>query len=232
MITIRAAGERGHGNHGWLQSRHTFSFADYQDPAHAGFRVLRVINEDRVAPAQGFGMHPHRDMEIISYVLSGALEHKDSLGHGAVLRTGEVQCITAGTGVLHSEFNPSDTEPVHFYQIWILPDRRGHQPGYGQHAFPAGGRQGDWQTIVSPDGREDSLSIHQDAHILLSNLTPGQKLRYDFDPGRHGWLQVLRGSVTTGEGQLEAGDGAAISDERSLILEGADGAEVMLFDLP
>jgi redox-sensitive bicupin YhaK (pirin superfamily) len=232
MITVRPAAERGGGDHGWLNTRHTFSFSDYQDEAHMGFRVLRVINEDRVAPGQGFGTHAHRDMEIISYVLEGALEHKDSLGHGAVLRPGEVQRITAGTGVRHSEFNPSESEPVHFYQIWLFPDRQGHKPDYAQKAFPAGGRRGRWQTIISPDGRDGSLSIHQDASILLADLLPGQGLSHTFVAGRHGWLQVLRGEVAVGPTTLRASDGAAISEEAVLALESPGGAEVMLFDLP
>jgi redox-sensitive bicupin YhaK (pirin superfamily) len=234
MITIRPANERGHGNHGWLDSRHTFSFADYRDPAHMGFRVLAVINEDRVAPGQGFGTHGHRDMEIISYVLEGALEHKDSLGHGEVLRPGEVQRITAGTGIRHSEFNPSKTEPVHFYQIWLLPNRPGRNPGYAQQAFAVEGRNGQWQTIISPDGRNGSINIHQDAQILLANLADGQTLEHRFAPGRHGWLQVLRGDVKTRAAWLQAGDGAAISNEETLTLQGsgATTAEVMLFDLP
>lgn len=231
-MTIRPADERGHGAHGWLDSRHTFSFADYHDDAHMGFRVLRVINEDRVAPGMGFGTHPHRDMEIISYVLEGAIEHKDSLGHGAVLRPGEVQRITAGTGVQHSEFNPSASEPVHFYQIWLLPDRRGHEPGYAQKAFPVEGRQGRWQAIISPDGSDESLSIHQDARILLADLKPHQSVRHEFRTGRHSWLQILRGHVRSGETNLSAGDGVSFSDETVLILEGLDDAEVMLFDLP
>jgi redox-sensitive bicupin YhaK (pirin superfamily) len=232
MISVRPAAERGGGDHGWLNTRHTFSFSDYQDEAHMGFRVLRVINEDRVAPGQGFGTHAHRDMEIISYVLEGALEHKDSLGHGAMLRPGEVQRITAGTGVRHSEFNPSETEPVHFYQTWLFPDRQDHKPDYAQKAFPAGGRRGRWQTIISPDGWDGSLSIHQDASILLADLLPGQGLSHTFVAGRHGWLQVLRGEVAVGPTTLRASDGAAISEEAVLALESPGGAEVMLFDLP
>jgi redox-sensitive bicupin YhaK (pirin superfamily) len=232
MITVRPAAERGGSEHGWLDTRHTFSFADYYDEAHMGFRVLRVINEDRVVPGQGFGTHGHRDMEIVSYVLEGALAHKDSLGHAAVLRPGEVQRITAGTGIRHSEFNPSATEPVHFYQIWLLPDRAGHKPDYAQAAFPAAARQGRWQTIVSPDGRDGSLTIHQDAAILLADLARGQGVAYTFAAGRSGWLQVLRGEVTVGPTTLRAGDGAVIAEESGLKLESPTGAEVMLFDLP
>lgn len=177
MITKRPAQERGGGNHGWLDTRHTFSFSDYYDPEHMQFSVLRVINEDRVSPGKGFGTHSHRDMEIISYVLEGQLEHKDSLGHGAILRPGEFQRITAGTGIQHSEFNPSKSEGVHFYQIWLLPDKQGHMPGYEQKPFPESGRQGKLQLVASPDGRGGSLSIHQDAQIYLSSLKPGVPAR-------------------------------------------------------
>jgi redox-sensitive bicupin YhaK (pirin superfamily) len=232
MITIRRSDERGHADHGWLNSRHTFSFADYRDERYMGFRVLRVINEDRVAPGQGFGAHPHHDMEIVSYVLEGKLEHKDNLGHGAVLRPGEVQRITAGTGVVHSEFNPSPEAPVHFYQIWLLPDRRGYDPDYAQKEFPAAERQGRWQTIISPDGRDGSISIRQNASVLLADLAEGQAVQYEFAAERYGWLQVLRGEVKSGEHQFAAGDGAAISDEQTLPIVGFGGAEVMLFDLP
>ena len=231
MMTIRPAAERGGGNHGWLDTRHTFSFADYFDPAHMGFRALRVINDDRVAPGKGFGTHPHRDMEIVTVVLAGALEHKDSLGHGATLRPGEVQRITAGTGVRHSEFNPSATEPVHLYQIWLTPDRAGHEPGYDQRAFPAAGRRDRWQTIVSPDGRDGSIPIRQDATIHLADVGPGRAVAHPFAAGRHGWLQVLRGEVAVGGTVLGAGDGAAFSDEPSVTLEGVTDAEVLLFDL-
>ncbi|CAN5373468.1 pirin family protein [soil metagenome] len=232
MLTLRPAAQRGGADHGWLNTRHTFSFADYQDPAHMGFRVLRVMNDDRVAPGKGFGTHGHKDMEIISYVLSGALEHKDSLGHGAVLRPGEVQRISAGSGIRHSEFNPSPTEPAHLSQIWLFPDQDGHKPDYAQKAFPAEERQGAWQTIVSPDGRHGSLTIHQDASILLADLSAGKSVSHTFAPGRHGWLQVLRGGAKVGELSLQVGDGVAISDESGLSVESTGGAEVMLFDLP
>jgi redox-sensitive bicupin YhaK (pirin superfamily) len=232
MITKRLAAERGGGDHGWLNTRHTFSFSDYLDPDHMGFRVLRVMNEDRVAPGQGFGMHGHQDMEIISYVLEGELGHNDSLGHGAVLRPGEFQCMTAGTGIRHSEFNPSPTEPVHFYQIWILPDRAGHEPSYDQRSFPAAERQGRLQLVASPDGRENSLTIHQDAEVYLSTLARGEQVTHSLRAGRSAWLQILRGSVQLNGIALEFGDGAAISDESSLAVRAAGPAEVMLFDLP
>jgi redox-sensitive bicupin YhaK (pirin superfamily) len=231
MIKKRPANERGGGNHGWLNTRHTFSFSDYYDPAHMGFHALRVMNEDRVAPGQGFSMHGHQDMEIISYVLEGELGHKDSLGHGAVLRPGEFQCMTAGTGIRHSEFNPSVSEPVHFYQIWILPDRAGHKPNYDQRSFPAAERQGRLRLVASPDGRENSLTLHQDAEVYLSSLARGEQATHSLQPGRSAWLQILRGSAQLNGIALEAGDGAAISEESSLSVRAARPAEVMLFDL-
>jgi redox-sensitive bicupin YhaK (pirin superfamily) len=232
MIKKRAANERGGGDHGWLNTRHTFSFNDYHDPAHMGFHSLRVMNEDRVAPGQGFGMHGHQDMEIISYVLEGELGHKDSLGHGAVLRPGEFQCMTAGTGIRHSEFNPSATEPVHFYQIWILPDRAGHQPNYDQRSFPEAERQGKLRLVASPDGRENSLTIYQDAEVFLSSLARGEQVTHTLRAGRSAWLQILRGSVQLNGIALEAGDGAAVSEEAAPTVRAAGPAEVMLFDLP
>lgn len=233
MITVRPSSDRGHGQHGWLDTYHTFSFNDYYDPAQMGFRVLRVINEDRVVAGQGFGMHGHRDMEILTYVLEGALAHKDSLGNGAPLHPGEVQVMTAGTGIRHSEFNPSESEPVHLYQIWILPDHAGHTPRYDQRPFPLEERQGKFCPVASPDGRNGSLMIHQDAAVFVSNLPEaGQRISHEPAPGRHAWLQVLRGSVTLNGHSLSAGDGAAISDEASLMIEASEPAEVMLFDLP
>jgi redox-sensitive bicupin YhaK (pirin superfamily) len=232
MIKKRPAGERGGGNHGWLDTRHTFSFNDYYDPDHMGFRVLRVINEDRVQPGQGFGTHGHRDMEIISYVLEGELGHKDSLGHGSVLRPGEFQRMTAGTGIRHSEFNPSAAELVHFYQIWIMPDRPGHQPSYDQKLFPAAERQGTLRLVASPDGREGSLTIHQDAEVYLTSLESGQQVTHPLRPGRFAWLQVLRGAAELNGLALTAGDGASVSEESSLAVTSAGPAEVMLFDLP
>src|SRR6516165_2005377 len=191
MIRVRKAGERGHFDHGWLDTYHTFSFADYYDPAHLGFRSLRVINDDRVAPGQGFGMHGHRDMEIVTYVLDGALEHRDSMGNGAVLRPGELQHMTAGTGVRHSEFNPSDREVVHLYQIWLLPERRGLQPSYEQKAFSEQERRGTLRLVASPTGEQGSLVIHQDAQLYLATLQAGGTGTHTLQPGRHAWLQVL-----------------------------------------
>jgi len=232
MIAVRRASERGHGQHGWLDTYHTFSFNDYYDQQYMGFRVLRVINEDRVEAGQGFGTHGHRDMEIISYVLEGALGHKDSLGNGSVLRPGEFQCMTAGTGIRHSEFNPSDSEPVHFYQIWLLPDRQGLAPSYDQRAFPEDKRRGRLRVVASPDGRDGSLTIHQDAEVLLTSLAAGERVTHELAPSRHAWLQVLRGSVQLNEVPLATSDGAAVSDEPSLTVLATEPCEVMLFDLP
>jgi quercetin 2,3-dioxygenase len=231
MIHVRKANERGHFDHGWLNTYHTFSFADYQDPRHMGFRSLRVINDDRVAPGAGFPQHGHRDMEIITVVLEGELEHRDSMGNGAVLRPGEVQHMTAGTGILHSEFNPSRTTPLHLYQIWILPDRRGHKPGYGQKLFPEAERLNRWRLVASPDGHDGSLPIHQDAKLSVATLEPSRSLDYALAGGRYGWLQVLRGGVKLNGTELSEGDGAAVSDEAGLRLEAAGPAEVLLFDL-
>lgn len=232
MIVTRKASERGHANHGWLDTYHTFSFSSYYDPRHVSFRALRVMNEDVVAPKQGFGTHPHNDMEIVTYVLSGALEHRDSMGNGEVLRPGEFQRMTAGTGITHSEFNPSDTEPVHLYQIWLYPERKGLEPSYEQKRFPAEGRAGRWQLVASRDAAEGSLLIHKNVTISLATLEPGQSVTHAFGPERHGWLQVLRGSVTANGEKLDTSDGAAISDENELIVTGVEPAEVMLFDLP
>lgn len=233
MITVRPSSERGHGRHGWLDTYHTFSFNDYYDPAHMGFRALRVINEDWVAAGQGFGMHGHRDMEILTYVLEGTLAHKDSLGNGAPLHPGEVQVMTAGTGIRHSEFNPSDQDPVHLYQIWITPDRPGHTPRYDQRPFPEQDRRGRLCAVASPDGRDGSLMIHQDATVYVSSLPEtGQKVSHDLAPGRHAWVQVLKGSLALNGQNLAAGDGAAVNDEPALTILASEPAEVMLFDLP
>jgi redox-sensitive bicupin YhaK (pirin superfamily) len=231
MLQIRRAEDRGHADHGWLDTYHTFSFADYYDPAHMGFRALRVINEDRVQPGMGFGTHGHKDMEIVTYVLEGALEHKDSMGNGSVLRPGEFQRMSAGTGVRHSEFNPSATEPVHLYQIWLLPGRNGIQPSYEQKFFSEDGKQARFQLVASPDGADESLRIHQDARVYLSKLDAGQKVTHEFSSGRHAWLQVLRGSVTVNGRVLKTSDGVAVSDEPLLTVVAEDPAEVMLFEL-
>ena len=231
MITIRKAGDRGHAEHGWLDSRHTFSFADYYDPDQMGFRTLRVINEDRVEPGQGFGTHPHRDMEILSYVLEGALEHKDSMGTSSVIRPGEVQRMSAGTGVLHSEYNPSRAEPVHFLQIWIFPEKKNLKPGYEQKAFPASERNHRLRLVASRDGRDGSLTIHQDAELYAGLLSKGDKVVHELGSGRFAWLQVTRGKVSVNGQSLGAGDGASVSGEKALELTGSGDAEVLLFDL-
>jgi redox-sensitive bicupin YhaK (pirin superfamily) len=231
MINIRRSSERGHFNHGWLDTYHTFSFADYQDARFMGFRSLRVINEDRVAPGQGFGRHPHRDMEIITYVLSGQLEHRDSLGNGEVIRPGVVQYMAAGTGVEHSEFNPSQTEPVHLMQVWIRPDRRGARPRYEQRGFPALSDGGKLTLLVSGDGREGSIQINQDALLYAAPLRANAEVEYPLAAGRGAWLQVARGAVHINGQKLEAGDGAAIENERGLALRTDAGADLLLFDL-
>ncbi len=230
-MQIRRASERGHADHGWLNSFHTFSFADYYDAAHMGFRALRVINDDRVAPGRGFGTHPHSDMEIISYVLEGALEHKDSMGTGSIIRPGDVQRMSAGTGVRHSEHNASPTEPVHFLQIWLLPERRGLKPSYEQRSFPAAERQGKLRVVAARDGRDGAVTVHQDVVLLAGLLAPGERTSYTLAPGRHGWLHVARGSVKVNGEQLGTGDAAAFSAAGTLDLEGAKDAELLLFDL-
>ena len=230
-MKIRRGRERGHFDHGWLNTYHTFSFADYFDPAQMGFRALRVINEDRVAPGMGFGMHGHRDMEIVTVVLSGALEHRDSLGNGEVLRPGEVQRMTAGTGIRHSEFNPSSAEPVHLYQIWLLPERAGLAPGYEQKAFAESEKRDRWRLVASADGRDGSLTIRQDAAIHLARLEGRREVVHEPAPGRHAWVQVLRGRVAVNGQALTAGDGAAVSDESRLVIAASEPAEVMLFEL-
>jgi quercetin 2,3-dioxygenase len=231
MIRTRKSQDRGHADHGWLNTYHTFSFADYYDPSHMGFRALRVINEDRVQPGQGFGTHGHRDMEIVTYVLEGALEHRDSMGNGSVLRPGELQRMSAGTGIRHSEFNPSSTELVHFYQIWLLPKQNGLSPSYEQRQFSDEEKQDKFRLVASPTGRDGSLTIQQDASILLATLEPAQQIQQSLMPGRHGWLQVLRGSVNLVGEALTAGDGAAISEESEFLLTASSPADLMLFDL-
>ena len=233
MLTIRRSDERGTADHGWLLSRHTFSFGDYYDPDHEGFGPLRVINEDRVRPGQGFGTHGHRDMEIISYVLEGALEHKDSIGTGSVIRPGDVQVMSAGTGIRHSEFNHSKTEPVHFLQIWIVPDRAGIAPRYDQKRFSDDEKRARLRLVGSPDGRNASIVIHQDVELFAAILNEGEQATHSFEKGRKGWLQVVRGSVEVNGRRLEAGDGAAVQDEAALnVTARADGSEILVFDLP
>ena len=231
MIRVRKSSDRGHLNHGWLDTYHTFSFGNYHDPAQMGFRALRVINEDWVAPGRGFGTHGHADMEIVTYVLEGALSHKDSLGTGETLRPGEFQRMTAGTGITHSEFNPSTTEPVHLYQIWLLPEAKGLPPTYEQKTFPDRGHHNELRLVADPTATNGALAIRQDARIYLATLDPGGTVTHPIAPGRHAWLQVLRGSIKREHQILTAGDAAALSDESSLTIQADDPAEIMLFDL-
>jgi redox-sensitive bicupin YhaK (pirin superfamily) len=232
VLSLRRAADRGHFDHGWLDTFHTFSFAGYHDQAHMGFRALRVINEDRVAPGEGFGTHPHHDMEIITWVLDGTLAHRDSTGAAGALRHGDVQRMSAGTGVTHSEYNGSDGEPVHFLQIWILPDRAGHQPTYEQRPVPLDELRGILRPIASPDGADGSLAIHQDARVFATILKDDQGVRHALAPGRHAWVQVARGAGTVNGIPVSAGDGVALSGERQLELAAAGGeAEMLVFDL-
>jgi hypothetical protein len=231
MIIIRKAEERGHFDLGWLDTYHTFSFDQYYDPAHMHFRSLRVINEDRVFPGQGFPTHSHRDMEIITYILSGALEHRDSMGNGSVIRPGDIQRMTAGTGVSHSEFNPSESEAVHLLQIWILPKAHGLPPGYEEKAFAEEERRGRLRLIASDDGREGSVTIDQDARVYATLLDAGQIVTHALQPNRSAWLQLARGTVRLNELELKQGDGAAVSKESDLAIEAHDQAELLLFDL-
>jgi redox-sensitive bicupin YhaK (pirin superfamily) len=231
MIRVRKAGERGHFNHGWLDTYHSFSFAGYFDEEHMGFRSLRVLNDDIVAPGRGFGTHGHSDMEILTYVLEGALEHKDSMGTGSVLHPGDVQRMTAGRGVRHSEFNHSKEEPLRLLQIWILPGEPGLTPGYEEKTFSTEEKRGKLRLIASPDGRDDSLTIHQDASVYASILAPGVTADHSFEPGRHGWIQVARGRMKLNGIELGRGDGVAVSDENEIHMEGVEEAEFLLFDL-
>ena len=231
MIRVRKASERGHFDRGWLDTYHTFSFSRYYDPRHMGFRALRVINEDRVQPGRGFGTHPHEDMEIVTYVLAGALAHKDSLGTGSAIRPGELQRMTAGTGISHSEFNPSQTEPVHLYQIWLLPEREGLEPSYEQKAFSEEERHNRLRLVASPDGGDGSLTIRQDARLYLATMDEGYEVSHDVRPGRHAWVQVLRGNVSLNGQAISAGDGAAVSEESALAIRAESPSEVLLFDL-
>ena len=231
MITVRPAAERGHFDHSWLDTYHTFSFASYHDPKHMGFRSLRVINDDRVKPAEGFGTHAHRDMEILTWVLEGALQHKDSMGNGSIIRPGDIQRMSAGTGVTHSEFNPSRDEPVHLLQIWLLPRQRGLTPGYEEKQFPEATRRGRLRLIAAGDGRDGAVTIHQDADLWTALLEPGESVRHALRPGRHAWLHVARGTVVANGVRLAEGDGAAISDEPALDVKANDRSEILLFDL-
>jgi quercetin 2,3-dioxygenase len=231
MLTVRPNEARGRANFGWLDSRHSFSFGQYYDPDHMGFRDLRVINEDRVAPEGGFPPHNHRDMEIISYVLEGALEHKDSLGNGAAIRPGEVQRMSAGSGITHSEYNPSKDAPVHFLQIWILPESKNVAPGYEQRSYPSAERQGRLKLVGSRDGRDGSVTIHQDVALYAGLLGMGDRVKHVLAPGRHAWLQLVRGAGTANGQWLRAGDGAAISEESDIEIVADEPAEVLLFDL-
>jgi hypothetical protein len=231
MITLRKAQARGHANHGWLDSYHTFSFANYFDPQYMGFRALRVINEDTVSPGAGFGTHGHRDMEIITYVLEGALEHKDSVGTAAVLHPGEVQQMSAGTGIMHSEYNHSKSEHVHFLQIWLLPDTRGLKPTYSQRYFDLIQNSGKLRLVAAKDGRNGALKIHQDVDLFAGVLKGGDRFSYSLQSDRHGWVQVARGEINLNGLFLEAGDGAALSDISDVTIEAKSDAEMLLFDL-
>lgn len=231
MIRLRKSADRGHVQHGWLNARHTFSFASYRDPAHVHFRTLRVMNEDRVAPGGGFDTHPHNDMEIVTHVLEGKLEHRDSMGNGEVLTPGEWQWMSAGTGIEHSEFNPSQTEGTHLYQIWLFPERKGLTPDYLQKRFDPAGAVDQWQLIAAADGRDGAIPIRTDAELHTTHLSPGKSLSYAIPPGRGVWLQVLRGTIELDGAPLTAGDGAAIEDAVQLSVRGIEPSELLLFDL-
>lgn len=231
MINIRRSNQRGGGDYGWLRTQHTFSFNTFYDPKWMGFRSLRVINEDWVAPAGGFPTHPHRDMEIITYVLEGALAHKDSLGTGSIIRPGDGQRMSAGSGIRHSEMNASQTEAVKLLQIWLLPEREGIEPSYEQKSFPAEEKRGKLRLIASPDGKEGSVTIHQDAKLYVSLLASGEQVTHELPKGRSSWLQVAKGAVELNGNALSQGDGAAVSDEQKLTIKGTEDAEVLLFDL-
>lgn len=231
MFALRRAQQRGHASHGWLNSYYTFSFGDYYDPRHMGFANLRVINDDTVSPSGGFGTHGHRDMEIITYVLDGALEHRDSMGNGSLIRPGDVQRMSAGTGVTHSEFNASDSEPVHFLQIWVLPEQHGLRPGYEQKAFPDEEKRGRLRLVGSRDGRDGSLTIHQDVDLYATLLRAGDSVSHELADGRKGWVQVAQGRAVLNDEQLHPGDGAAIQGPATIRLSGASEAELLLFDM-
>jgi redox-sensitive bicupin YhaK (pirin superfamily) len=231
MIVKRPSRERGHANHGWLDTRHTFSFASYHDPRYTAFRDLLVINEDRIQPSRGFPAHSHEDMEILSYVVGGALEHRDSLGTGSIIRPGEVQRMTAGTGVTHSEFNPSRSEPAHFLQIWITPDTPGLAPSYEQRPFARDGLRSGLRLIAARDGRDGAVTIHQDVEVYAGRLDPGRTISHKPGPGRYAWIQIVDGALDVNGTALSTGDGAAVSDEPELRLRGETETHVLLFDL-
>ncbi len=231
MIHIRRSQERGHANHGWLNTYFTFSFADYYDPKHVQFRTLRVLNDDRIAAGAGFPEHPHRDMEIITYVLEGGLAHRDSMGNGSVIRPGDVQYMSAGTGVTHSEFNASKSEPAHLLQIWMLPEKKGLKPVYGQKNFTESEKRGKLRLVASPDGRDGSVTVRQDNELYATVLGAGESVRHELKPDRHAYVQVARGSVKLNGKELQEGDGAAISEEKAVELTGVNDTEVLLFDL-
>lgn len=231
MIRILKSDERGHANHGWLDTHFSFSFADYYNPKHVHFRTLRVMNDDRVAGGGGFPMHPHRDMEIVTYVLEGTLEHRDSMGNGSVIKPGDIQYMSAGTGVMHSEFNASKTEPVHLYQIWMFPEKQGLKPTYGQKNFSEAEKRGMLRLLVSPEGRDGSVKIRQDNDLYATVLAKGETVKHELKPERHAYVQVARGSVSLNGTKLDEGDGAAISNEKTVELTGEKDAEVLVFDL-
>jgi hypothetical protein len=232
MNAVRRANERGHARHGWLDSFHSFSFADYHDPSHMGFGPLRVINEDRVQPGQGFGTHGHRDMEIISYVLEGGLAHRDSMGNGSVIRPGDVQRMSAGTGITHSEYNASERDPVHFLQIWIEPEVRGIAPSYEEKRFDDASKRGQWRLIASRDGREGSVRIHQDARLYVTRLEAGESISHELASGRRAYVHVIRGDARVNEQPLTTGDALKVESEREVRVDQAQAADVLLFDLP
>jgi redox-sensitive bicupin YhaK (pirin superfamily) len=232
MNKLRPANERGHARHGWLDSFHSFSFADYHDPSHMGFGPLRVINEDRVQPGQGFGTHGHRDMEIISYVLEGGLAHRDSMGNGSVIRPGDVQRMSAGTGITHSEYNASERDPVHFLQIWIEPDVRGIAPSYEEKRFDDASKRGQWRLIASRDGREGSVRIHQDARVYVTRLEAGETISHELANGRRAYVHVIRGDARVNEQPLSTGDALKVESEREVRVDHAQAADILLFDLP
>ncbi len=231
MLAIRKSNDRGHAQHGWLDSYHTFSFAGYHDPEFMGFRALRVINEDRVQPGKGFDTHSHQDMEILSYVIEGALEHKDSMGTGSIIRPGELQMMRAGTGVTHSEYNHSKTEMVHFLQIWVIPDEEGLEPAYDQREFSAEERRGRFRLVASPDGAKGAIRIHQDLSLFATLLEAGQSLQHVIPPAHHAWVQVVKGDLTVNGVHLSAGDGLGITEESSLEFVASSGSEALLFGL-